>query len=182
MKLFTTLLISLLLTSCAGPLTKEKATEQLSASSEFSTPFYAPLHIGKQILTADNHDNPQSFIKDKYGLLIDAELLEVKIEKSNSWRTTIHIGLTEKGRAMSDTRRADDEHVYVEVCRLMISSIDTLKPISQDGKVVECGFRFQEDNITPFGQHLGFQQGRTHSTKRTLVRSSGSWDIIKLEN
>ena len=47
-----------LLTSCNRELTPEKALTIIQEQDEFQMPYYAPMRIGEQVLTGDNHKNP----------------------------------------------------------------------------------------------------------------------------
>ncbi len=165
-----------LLTSCNRELTPEKALTIIQEQDEFQMPYYAPMRIGEQVLTGDNHKNPDQYIRKHYGSLIDAGLVEVKKADSNSWRTVIDVQLTAKGRAMCDSRRTTEREAYVQVCRMVPVKIEEFRTVTE-GRVVECSYRFEEQEITPFGVCQGFTQGRSYKDKRTFVRARGSWHV-----
>lgn len=165
-----------LLTSCNRELTPEKALTIIQEQDEFQMPYYAPMRIGEQVLTGDNHKNPDQYIRKHYGSLIDAGLVEVKKADSNSWRTVIDVQLTAKGRAMCDGRRTTEREAYVQVCRMVPVKIEEFRTVTE-GRVVECSYRFEEQEITPFGVCQGFTQGRSYKDKRTFVRARGSWHV-----
>ncbi len=162
--------------SCSRELTPEYAFEQIAEQGEFRMPYYAPMRIGEQVLTRENHQNSQAYIRKNYGSLIDAGLVEVRKAERNMWRTVIDVQLTEKGRGMSDPRRSSDKEAYVQVCRMVPVRVEEFRTISDD-RVVECSYVFEERDITPFGHYKGFQQGRAYKDKRIFVRSRGSWKI-----
>lgn len=164
------------LTSCNRELTPEKALTLIQEQEEFQMPYYAPMRIGEQVLTGENHKNPDPYIRKHYGTLIDAGLIEVKKTDSNSWRTVIDVQLTAKGRAMCDDRRTTEREAYVQVCRMVPVRIEEFRTVTE-GRVVECTYRFEEQEITPFGTCQGFTQGRSYKDKRTLVRARGSWHV-----
>ncbi|MDE6500022.1 MAG: hypothetical protein K2K83_04880 [Rikenella sp.] len=168
--------VATLLVACSRELTPEYAFRQISEQGEFRMPYYAPMRIGEQVLTGENHKQSQQYVRKQFGSLIDAGLVEVKTTDRNMWRTVIDVQLTEKGRAMSDPRRAKDKEAYVQVCRMVPVRIEEFRTVAE-GKVVECSYCFEEQDITPFGHYKGFKQGRSYKDKRTFVRSRGSWQI-----
>ena len=165
-----------MLASCSKELTPEEALKQIAAQDEFQMPYYAPMRIGEQVLTGDNHKNSGQYIRKHYGSLMDAGLVEVKTADRNSWRTVIDVQLTPKGRAMSDGRRTTKREAYVQVCRMVPVQIEELRTVSEDN-VIECSYLFEERDITPFGTYKGFQQGRSYKDKRTFVRARGKWRV-----
>lgn len=164
------------LTSCNRELTPEKALSIIQEQEEFQMPYYAPMRIGEQVLTGDNHKNPDPYIRKQYGSLIDAGLIEVKKTDSNSWRTVIDVQLTDKGQAMCDSHRSTQREAYVQVCRMVPVKIEEFRTVTE-GRVVECTYRFEEREITPFGTCQGFTQGRSYKDKLTFVRARGSWHV-----
>lgn len=172
-------LFALIFVSCAGDLTKEQATEKLASQSEFQSPFYASMHLAAQVLTGDNHKDPKAFITHKYGKLIDEGLVEAKLGGNNSWRTILRIELTEKGQQLENKSRSVDDLVYVDVCRMVVDSVLSIEPLGA-GDTILCRYQFSERDLTPFGQTLGFIEGRTHIHERKFVRSTFSWTLIPL--
>lgn len=165
------------LVSCADrELTPEYAFERIAERGEFRMPYYAPMRVGEQVLTRDNHETYQQYIRKHYGALIDAGLVEVRAADRNSWRTVIDVRLTPKGEAMTDPRRKTPKEAYVQVCRMVPVRIEGLRTVAE-GEVVECAYLFEEREISPFGRFLGFQQGRTYSDKCTFVRTRRTWNI-----
>lgn len=164
------------LVSCARELTPESAFKQIAEQEEFQMPYYAPMRVGEQVLTGENHKNSQSYVRKHYGPLIDAGLVEVKTANRNTWRTVIEVALTPKGRAMSDPRRTTAKEAYVQVCRMVPVRVVELRTVAEN-RVVECAYLFEEREITPFGRYKGFQQGRSYPDKRTFVRAHGTWQI-----
>lgn len=162
--------------SCSRELTPEDALIAISEQPEFQVPYYAPIRVGEQVLTGDNHKNCEEYIRKHYGSLIDAGLLDVKQSDRNTWRTVIDVQLTLKGLAMSDTRRATEDEAFVQVCRMVPVRIDEFRTVTEK-KVIECTYVFEERDITPFGEYKGFQQGRTYKDRRTFVRARGSWHV-----
>jgi len=161
------LLIFAGLVSC-GPMTKEDAMEQIRNKSVYSSFFYAPLHIGRQVVTLDPGVTLSDFIKERYGTLQDAGLVEIEILKESSWRNVFCVKLTEKGMKLSDARRSDEEHVFVPVCRIQPVVIDTLIPL--DGGDMECRYVIEQNEITPFGVFLGFEKGKRFPIIDTLSK------------
>lgn len=165
------------LVSCADKeLTPEYAFERIAERGEFRMPYYAPMRVGEQVLTRENHETYQQYIRKHYGALIDAGLVEVRATDRNSWRTVIDVRLTSKGEAMTDPRRTTPKEAYVQVCRMVPVRIEELRTVAE-GEVVECAYLFEEREISPFGRFLGFQQGRTYPDKCTFVRTRRAWNI-----
>ena len=162
--------------SCSKELTPEEALISIVEQPEFQVPYFAPIRVGEQVLTGDNHKNSDEYIRKHYGSLIDAGLLEVKQSDRNTWRTVIDVQLTQKGLAMSDKRRATDDEAYVQVCRMVPVRIEEFRTVTEN-KVIECTYVFEERDITPFGEYKGFQQGRSYKDRRTFVRARGSWHV-----
>lgn len=176
MRIIILSLLACLMISCKSELTHETALAELAAQSEFQTPFYAPMHFGREILSGDDHKNPQAYLSGHLGKLIESGLVEAKIAESNSWRSVLVISLTEQGRLLSDPSRSDDEQIYVQVCRVTPTKIDSLRVITPDEEV-EVSYTFTESEVTPFGEHMEFSNGRTHRDSRLFRRSGGSWVI-----
>ena len=176
MRKIITLFFLSLLWGCSARLSGEDAHDLLRRSSAFTTPFFAPINVGPQVLTAENHKNPETFIKGKYGNLIDAGLVQVDISESNSWRSVMSVNLTPEGMKMADMRRSDHDHIYVMVCTLKVDSVFNVRQERKEKTALaEC--RFHETGITPFGQFLGFAEGNPHQVPFAFVRSRGSWKL-----
>lgn len=167
-KLILPLLTLVLLVACAQPLTPETALERLRALPEYQTMFFAPFHIGRVVLTSENHVGADKYISEKYGKLIADGLLTVEKKDKNAWRTVLQVSLTEAGMALCDPRRTDEEHAFVAVCRVAPMAVDTLMPVGEDS--VMCKYQIQQREVTPFGLFLGFEEGKTFKTKITLPR------------
>lgn len=162
--------------ACSGELTQEDALKQIVAQDEFQSPYYAPMRIGELVLTGENHKKCQDYIRKHYGKLIDAGLVAVECSDRNTWRSVIDIQLTEKGKAMADSRRSTPKEVYVHVCRMVPVQIEEFRTLSE-GNIIECTYLFAEKEVTPFGDYSGFQEGRTYKDKRTFVHARGSWRV-----
>lgn len=162
--------------SCSKELTEKDALDKITAQEEFQNPYYAPMRVGEMVLTGNNYKNVDGYIQKHYGQLIQEGLLSVEQADRNSWRTVIDIQLTEKGLAMSDKRRGDQQKAYVAVCQMVPVKIDELRIVTED-KVIECSYTFEEQDITPFGKFLKFQEGRSYTDTRTFVRARGSWHV-----
>lgn len=170
-------MVALTISSCSKELTKESAMEKLKPLDEFSHPYYAPLQVGEMVLTDDGHTSSEHYIQQNYGTLIAAGLLQVDNSVRNSWRTVLKVELTPQGIAMSDPRRANATTAYVQVCRMIPDSIEKLEVIDPD-QTIDCHYRFTETDITPFGRHLGFSDGRIHRDKLRFVRNTG-WNVAR---
>lgn len=181
-----TLLASLLLTSCAGEFTPEEALVTIASQSEFTDSFCAPLHIGREVLTAENHKDPKAYVESKYGVLVRAGLVKAEIGEKNSWRTVINVTLTDEGRKMVNQKRTDEhckvtgeDHVfYVAACRLAPEKMIKVDTVSSD--TLRIDYLIVERDITPFGEFLGFVDGRSHPHQRTFAKGTFSWDLQKL--
>lgn len=168
MKKLLFITLSLIAISCSREVTKEDALTRISTMNQYQTMYFAPMHIGRQVLTGENHNAPQIFIDKTYGKLITEELVEVKTKERNAWRTVIHITLTEKGLSMTDPRRSDNEHAFVAVCKVVPVAIDTIIPLGQDS--LTCHYVIQQQEITPFGETLGFEVDRKYKVTTVLER------------
>lgn len=166
MKNLLSLFILITFLSCAQEVTKENALEILQSKPTYNTFYFAPFHIGKAVLTGDNHKNPQAHITQKYGKLIDKGLVTVTITGTNSWRTSIMIKLTELGEKMCDQRRSDAEHAFVAVCKLKPIAIDTIIKVSTDS--TECKYKIEQRDVTDFGEFLGYENGKVYNVKQIL--------------
>lgn len=162
--------------SCSRELTQEDALAKIVEQDEFRMPYYAPMRVGELVLTGENHKGYKEYIRQHYGSLVDAGLVEVTAADRNTWRTVVDVQLTQKGRAMSDSRRAGDKEAYVQVCRMVPVKIEEFRTLSE-GNIIECTYSFEEREVTPFGAFKGFQQGRSYKDKRTFVRARGSWHV-----
>lgn len=177
----------MLLTSCAGDFSPQHALNTIAGQTEFENSFCAPLHIGREVLTAEAHKSPNEYIMNKYGNLVKAGLIKVDVGEKNSWRTVINVTLTEGGRAMVNHTRTDkhfeatgEDHVfYVAVCDLVPEKAATVDTVSID--TVGLNYTIIERNITPFGSFLGFVDGRSHNHKRLFVRKTFSWDLLPVD-
>lgn len=170
----------LTLVGCAGELTNEKAAEAIGAQSEFSEPFCAPLHLAPLVLTGENHADPNVYLQSKFGALVDAGLVETQLGGKNSWRTMLRVNLTDKGRELCDQKRTQDDMFYVQVCGLRVDSILSLQSIGA-GDTVLCRYRIVQQNLTPFGVHLGFMEGKQHVHERKFVQGTFGWDLLPIE-
>lgn len=176
-RLYIYILSAVALSSCSHDLTKDSALAKLTALEVFQAPYFAPLNVGEVVLTARQHANPAEYIRSEYGPLIEAGLVKVEQTDRNSWRTVLRIELTPKGRSISDPRRATDHKVYVQVCRLVPVSVDTLLVVDPE-RTIKCAYTFTEQQTTPFGLKMGFSDGRKHRDSLTFLRS-GSWNIAR---
>ena len=165
-----------LLFGCSSQLSGEDAIKLLRQSSAFTTPFFAPINVGQQVLTAENHKDPERFIREKYGRLVDAGLVQVDISESNSWRSVMSVNLTPAGFKMADMRRSDHDHIYVMVCTFEVDSVFNIEQVGKEKTViVQCCFH--DTKVTPFGQFLGFSEGNTYQIPFAFVRSRGIWRL-----
>lgn len=171
--------IALILTACAGELTREKAAEAIASQTEFQTPIYAPMHFATHVLTGENHTDPKAYIRSKYGVLIDQGLLVAKLGASNSWRTILNIELTDKGLEMEDADRRVDDMLYMQACRMAVDSVLLLEPVGS-GDTILCRYQISQRELTPFGTHLGFTEGRTHLHERRFVKGTFSWELVPM--
>lgn len=169
-----------LLCACSSKLTGEDALRLTRESSAFSTPFFAPFNVGSQVLTSENYKNPDAFIKGKYGMLIDAGLVNIKMVETNSWRSVIAVELTPAGMRMADMRRSDHDHIYVTACSIVADSILSMERDEQ-GKTIRAVCRFHETAITPFGRYLGFAEGKPHQVPLAFVHSRGGWKLAPVQ-
>lgn len=176
----------MLLVGCAGEFSSDEAVQTIASRSEFKESFCAPLHIGHEVLTAENHKDPKGYVDSKYGKLITAGLIRAEIGEKNSWRTVINVQLTDQGRKMVNLARTDEhmevtgeDHVfYVAVCRLSPETVTKIDTVSSD--TMSVNYLIVERDITPFGEFLGFVDGRSHSHSRTFTKGTFSWDLIPL--
>lgn len=159
-------LISVTLFGCSKTVTNESALEKLQSLPQYQSYYYAPIHIGRAVLTGEHHTNPEKYIASKYGKLIDKGLITVTVNEKNSWRTAIDISLTDVAKGMCDSRRSDDEHVFMAVCKVVPIAIDTVIQHTKDS--VECHYVVQQSEVTDFGEFLGYQNGKTYSVKHKL--------------
>lgn len=168
------------LTACkdSTPPTSQEALLYIQKAKEFTTPFFAPINIGTEILTSPENANPQRYIQDKYKSLIDAQLLQVEIAQKNSWRTVLNRSLTTKGKEMEDPRRAEEGVCYVMVCRLRPTQITRIDTMSVDSIIYN--YEFEEFDITPFGKFLEFKNQRTHKAKALAHRRDKTWEMVPL--
>lgn len=177
-KNITISLFSLFLASCAGELSRDEALGIIADQDEFQMPIYAPLHLAPEVLTGENQKEPQRYIDRKFGNLINQGLVVAKLGGSNSWRTILSVELTDKGRELDDPKRTEDDMFYVQACNAVADSILEFKTISKD--TVLCRYRIVQRKITPFGEHLGFVEGRTHLHERKFIKGTLSWALAPM--
>lgn len=161
----TLLLLSVFLAAC-GRMTGEDALEILSKKEVYNRPFYAPIHIGKQVATLEEGVSLESYIEERYGILLSDGLVKVDIQAKSSWRNVFVVSLTEKGKELCDRLRSDDEHAFVAVFRLVPVSVDTLIPLENDR--VECRYTIEQKELTTFGKFLEFKEGDKYHLTDTL--------------
>lgn len=178
LKNITIALFSLFLASCAGELSRDEALKIIADQDEFQMPVYAPLHLAPEVLTGENQKEPQKYIDNKFGQLIDQGLIVARLGGSNSWRTILTMELTEKGRAMDDPSRTEDDMFYVQTCKAVADSIIELTTLGKD--TILCHYQITQRNITPFGEYLGFAEGRTHKHERKFVKGTFSWTLLPI--
>ncbi|MEG0655808.1 MAG: hypothetical protein RR465_02150 [Mucinivorans sp.] len=171
-------LFTIFLVACAGELTPQEARETLALQEEFTSPFYAPIHLAPQVLTGENHTDPKAFIRRKYGKLIDTGLIEAKLGSSNSWRTILKLEMTDKGQALVNKERSLDDMYYVQACRIAVDSVLCLTPVGSD--TILCRYQLSQKDLTPFGEYLGFTTAHTHFLDRKFVRSTFSWNLVPM--
>ncbi len=186
-KIIATIGAALLLGGCAGEFDAAEGLSQIQGLEEFNEPFSAPFKAGAEILTDKWFENPQSYLEEKYSLLTQAGLIEAAIGEKNSWRALVSVKLTQKGEEMLDVERteiheksgAEDDKIFVHVCDLRPEKIVKITPIGTD--TVEMTYTIVEKNLTPFGEYLGFAQGREHTHTRRFVKGTFSWDLLPAE-
>lgn len=169
---------ALLTLSCKSDLTSEQALSALQNLPEFNAPFYAPFHVGREVLSGDNHKRADEYIREHMGELLKSGVVQVKTLESNSWRTVIEVSLSEQGKALSDPSRATEEKLYVQVCRVKPIEVTQLKATGESGDTIMVDYTFAESEITPFGKHLEFVDARQHTDTRRFVRSGMSWEVV----
>lgn len=178
-KKYAALIVASLLTvACSSELTQESALKQLQELPEFQQPFYAPFHIGREVLSGDDHKQADQYIRNHLGKMIDAQVVQCKAIDKNSWRTVIEITLSEKGRSLSDPNRSTSNQCYVQVCKVTPNQVTAIREI-EPGKKMEVDYTFIESDITPFGEHLEFKDGRTHKDTRVFEKSGFDWNITE---
>ncbi len=171
---------------CAGEFSSSDALYAIGTEPEFEEYYYAPLHIGKEVLTADNFKDPKAFIAKKYGSLIEAGLVKAVEVGRNSWRVVLRVELTEKGEQMADMGRSGEYHkrtgrddvYYVAVCNLVPEQVVNVELIGRDTARVE--YTIVQRAITPFGKFLGFSEGVEYNHSREFTRGSFGWDLMPL--
>lgn len=163
MKKLLLLFLTLVFWGCQSKISEENALAKLQSLSQYNCYYYAPMHIGRAVLTGENHDNPDKYIASKYGKLIDKGLIKVTVNGKNAWRTSIDISLTDAAKSMCDGRRSDAEHAFVAVCKVRPITVDTVIVHAKDS--VECKYVIQQSDVTDFGEFLGYQNGKTYNVK-----------------
>ena len=176
MKKAVLLFATVLLCGCAGELTTEIAMRKIEDCQEFNVPFYAPFNTGAENLTGENYKNPENYIRTNYGKLIDAGLITATVEDGNSWRKSLIIKLTYKGEEFVERNRSGEESLCVRVCRAKPLAIDSLIVI-RENKEVEVWYTIVEDNVTLFGEYLGFVEGKPHTDRRRFIKKGFGWQI-----
>lgn len=175
-----------LLVGCAGNFEAETGLAQIASQGEFAHPLYAPLHLGREVLTGANHTDPKGYMDGKFRTLLDAGLIKYEIKEKNSWRTLVELSLTDKASKLVDGDRTakfqreqgEDDMFYVAVCSLVPQTIVGVDTLCSDTMCIR--YNIEERDITPFGAFLGFQDGRTHAHKRTFARSTFGWNLLPL--
>lgn len=153
----------------------EVMLQDIKKSEYFSSPFYAPMSIGRHILTESDHKNPSNYIKTNFGELIELGLLDAKVVEKNSWRTILDIKLTEQGAKFSDPRRSNHEQAYIMVCDICPTTINRVDTLGMANDTIIYHYTINQSNITPFGKKLGFEDGKIISAKASSVYKSGKW-------
>lgn len=170
------------LSSCkAEAPTAEQMLETLKSSQYFTASFFAPMEIGRQVLTEDDHKDPKSYIDSKYKSLLEADLIKVETVEKNAWRTVISTSITENGKQYIDPRRSGDQHAYVMVCNLAPKEIMKVDTLGAEGDTIIYSYRFVEIDVTPFGELLGYQNDKQHLGKAIAVRSKKGWQTKPFE-
>ncbi|MFI3294693.1 MAG: hypothetical protein R3Y19_01590 [Rikenellaceae bacterium] len=152
--------------SCGSDRTPDGVLGQLREMPEHRFMYYAPLHIGRCVLTGDDHLNSQAYIASHYGDLVDQGLLEVSQHEKNAWRTVINISLTEQGKGLLDANRSDEEHAFVAVCQLVPDSVLTIGELTIDTLI--CKYIATIQNVTPFGEFMNFETGKEYQLEIKL--------------
>lgn len=181
------LAFAFLLASCAGEFDSQTGLNDIASQSEFVTPLYAQLHLGREILTGDNHTSPDAYIKAKYAVLLDAGLINYTIKEKNSWRTLVELSLTDAATTMTDKARTaqfqaesgENDIFYVAVCNLRPQTVLSVDTVAKD--TMRLCYQIAERDITPFGRYLDFEDGRTHNHSRNFVKSTFSWALTPVE-
>lgn len=153
----------------------EQMLETLKKAPHFTASFFAPMEIGRQVLTEQDHQNPQAYIDSRYRSLLQAGLIKVETVQKNAWRTVINTSITENGKQYVDSRRSSGEHAYVMVCNLRPQEILKIDTLGATGDTIIYSYRFVESDITPFGEFLGYQANKQHMGKATAIRQGGEW-------
>ena len=153
--------------ACSNKVTPENAMEHIQQLPEYQTPFYAQLHIGNIIVSGKDAPNAEKVVKQKYKKLIDAGMVEVKKESGNVWRTAVNVALTSDGADVCDPRRTDGEHAYVPVCIMKPTKLVSAEQTSDT--TLLCKFIIEQQNITLFGDFLGYAPNVEHTMSYTFV-------------
>ncbi len=186
-KIVMTVGAALLLGGCAGEFDSAEGLAEIQGLSEFNEPFSAPFKAGAEVLTDKWHENPQEYLKKEYSLLTQEGLIEAAIGEKNSWRTLVAVKLTPKGEEFLNEERsevhnnsgAQDKVLYVAVCDLVPTKVVNIKPVGED--TVEMTYTIVEQNLTPFGTFLGFENGREHTHTRRFAKGTFSWDLVPMQ-
>ncbi|MFI3298247.1 MAG: hypothetical protein R3Y49_00450 [Rikenellaceae bacterium] len=186
-KFLVSLLGVFLLSSCTGEFDSTDALMDIQSLEEFSVPFCAPLHVGEEVVTGEWYKNPEGYVKDKYGALLDAGLVESLVKAKNSWRALVSVKLTPKGEELFNKKRTeqyrseggDDDVYFVQVCTLVPEKVLSVKELGDDR--VELTYSIMERGLTPFGVFLDFAEGREHIHSRIFKRGTFSWSLEPIE-
>ena len=166
-KLFA--LISIMLaSSCEGKISPENAMEHINNLPEYQTAFFAPINIGKVVITSDNNSKADDELHKKYQKLIDAGMVEVKKDSENVWRSAFNVVLTDKAKNMCDTRRSNDEIAYMPVC--VMKPMKLISALENTDSTLLCQFVIAQKDITVFGEYLGFEPDVEHQMSYTFKK------------
>ncbi len=186
-KVLATLLVAFSLSSCAGEFSVSDALATIASEDEFEVAFCAPLHIGREVLTGENFKDPKRYVERKYGELVRSGLVVAKIGEANSWRILVEVVLTEEGEKMLNRERTEayqresgiDDVFFVAVCNLVPEQPATVRDLGDSE--VEMDYLIVEREVTPFGEFLGYADGRSHPHSRIFKRGSFSWNLVAME-
>ncbi len=181
------LALTVSLGSCAGEFSSDDALNTIQSEDEFQTQFYAPIYLGSEILTDDNYNNPEGYIHEKYGEIVDAGLITTSVKAENSWRSVVNVTLTSRGKEMVDEDRTEslrkrtdyDNAYYVAVCTLSPERILNVRPLQ--GDTMEVDYTIIERAITPFGRYLEFSEGREHIHSRKFTKGLLGWSLVPIK-
>lgn len=168
-KLFTCTLISIMLaTSCEGKINAENAMEYINKLPEYQTAFFAPINIGKVVISAEGNKDADNEVYKRFQKLIDAGMVEVKKDSENVWRSAFNVTLTDKAKDICDPRRTCDEVAYLPVCTMKPTKL--ISALENTDTTLLCQFVIQQKNITVFGEYLDFDQDVEHQMSHEFVK------------